>query len=97
MYQKLERADFTFWYDKENGEKKRMLDEMTNPESGIMENPIIQEEKDLVHFIIKCKSLEKKRDYNLIHKETVEQEERMRELLYRSKDYTGVGKMIKNL
>ena len=51
----------------------------------------------MVHFIIKCKSLEIKRNYNLINKETVEHEERMRELLYRNKNHSEVGKMIKNL
>ena len=56
-----------------------------------------EEKEDIVHFIIKCKSLEVKRDYNLIHKEIAEHEERMRELLYRNKNHSGVGKMIKNL
>ena len=56
-----------------------------------------EEKEDLVHFIIKCKSLEIKRNYNLINKETVEHEERMRELLYRNKNHSEVGKMIKNL
>ena len=41
--------------------------------------------------------MECKRDYNIINKETIDYEERMRELLYRNKNHTDVGKMIKNL
>merc|ERR1711942_315015 len=31
VYQKLEKANFSFWYDNVNGHKKKMLDEMANP------------------------------------------------------------------
>merc|ERR1712082_33627 len=55
VYQKLEKADFNFWYDKVKGEKKRMMEEMTDPESGIIENPIISEE-EFVNTINKMKN-----------------------------------------
>merc|ERR1712239_82881 len=45
VYQKLEKANFSFWYDSEHGHKQKMMDEMTKPGSDIMENPIILEEE----------------------------------------------------
>merc|ERR1712082_557184 len=45
VYQKLEKADFSFWYDKEHGHKQKMLEKMTENGSDIMENPIILEEE----------------------------------------------------
>ena len=41
--------------------------------------------------------MEMKRNYNHINKETEEYEEKMRELLYRNKNQSEVGRMIKNL
>merc|ERR1712239_35699 len=45
VYQKLEKANFSFWYDKEHGHKQKMLEEMTENGSDIMENPVIHEEE----------------------------------------------------
>ena len=56
-----------------------------------------EEKEDLVHFTIKCKNLEKNRDYSIIKKDIKDPEERMRELLYRNKNYQEVGRLIKNL
>ena len=36
VYQKLEKADFSFWYDRDHGQKQEMLTLMTEEESGIM-------------------------------------------------------------
>ena len=44
VYQRLAKADFTFW-SKEGGKKEKMLEQMKNKNSGIMENPIITEEE----------------------------------------------------
>merc|ERR1712002_36950 len=44
VYQRLAKADFTFW-SKEGGEKEKMMEQMKNKNSGIMENPIITEEE----------------------------------------------------
>ena len=56
-----------------------------------------EEKEDLVHFIIKCKSLEPKRNYNLIDKDIDDPEERMRKLLYRNEKHQEIGRLIKNL
>ena len=45
-----------------------------------------EEREDLVHFIIKCKSLETKRNYNLIEKDIKYPEDRIRKLLYRNEN-----------
>ena len=54
-------------------------------------------ERNIVHFITKYKSLELKRDYNLLNKETVNPEERMRELLFRNENHMEISRMIKNM
>ena len=51
----------------------------------------------MVHFIIKCKNLEIKRNYNIIDKDISNPEERMRKLLYRNEKHQEVGRLIKNL
>ena len=56
-----------------------------------------EEKEDLVHFIVKCKSLETKRNYNLIEKDISDPEERMRKLLYRNEKHQEIGRQIKNL
>ena len=56
-----------------------------------------EEKKDMVHFTIKCKKLEKNRDYSTINKDIKGTETKMRELLYRNKNYQEVGRLIKNL
>merc|ERR1711875_56517 len=35
VYQKLEKADFSFWYSKENGQKQKMMEELTEDGSDI--------------------------------------------------------------
>merc|ERR1712121_559752 len=42
--QRLAKADFTFW-SKEGGEKEKMMEQMKNKNSGIMEDPTITEEE----------------------------------------------------
>merc|ERR1712033_135566 len=44
VYQRLAKADFTFW-SKEGGEKEKMMEQMKNKNSGIMEDPVITEEE----------------------------------------------------
>ena len=56
-----------------------------------------EEKEDLIHFIIKCKSLETKRNCNLIKGNIEEQEERMKDVLYRNRNNIGVSKMIMNM
>ena len=56
-----------------------------------------EEDEDLVHFISKCRSLEQKRDYNLLDKDISDPEERMRILLFRDERRQSIGKLIKNL
>merc|ERR1712002_656611 len=55
VYQKLSNADFSFWYDKEKGEKQRMIKQMADGNSGIMEDPCILE-KELVNTINNMKN-----------------------------------------
>merc|ERR1712121_153942 len=43
VYQKLKKADFSFWYDKEKGEKQKMIKQMADGNSGIMKDPVIGE------------------------------------------------------
>merc|ERR1712055_186577 len=56
-----------------------------------------KEEEDIVHFTIKCEKLEGKRNYELINKELIDPEERMRALLFRNENNQEVGRMIKDL
>ena len=45
VYQKLKKADFTFWSDEVTGKKQEMEKEMMEENSEIMEDPIITEEE----------------------------------------------------
>merc|ERR1711891_74161 len=45
VYQKLQKADFSFWYREKNGAKAKMIKQMEAGNSGIMEDPIISEEE----------------------------------------------------
>ena len=56
-----------------------------------------QEEEDLVHFIINCKTLEAGRNYSLLKESIIDPEERMIDLLFKNKEHQKVGKMIKKL
>merc|ERR1712002_251437 len=53
--QKLQKADFTFWYDENDGVKAKMTQEMKNNNSGIMEDPVINE-KEFIETINKMKN-----------------------------------------
>merc|ERR1712033_146607 len=55
VYQKLAKADFSFWYDKEQGQKTKMMKELAEGNSDIMENPIISE-KEFVDTINNMKN-----------------------------------------
>ena len=50
-----------------------------------------EEKEDIVHFIMKCKNLEKSRDYSIIKKDIKDPEERMREQLCRNKNFQQIG------
>ena len=56
-----------------------------------------QEEEDLIHFLLKCPSLEKRRDYNIIDKSIAEPKARLINCLFRQKEYQKIGKMIKDM
>merc|ERR1712033_89701 len=49
VYQKLEKADFSFWYNEENGERQKMIEQMKDINSGIMEDPVIAELVDTIN------------------------------------------------
>merc|ERR1712179_109624 len=53
--------------------------------------------EDIVHFLIACKKLEKVRDYDLIDKDILNSEDRMRCLLFKDNRFQEIGNMIKNL
>ena len=46
---------------------------------------------------MKCKSLEGKRNYNLLNRNIEDPRERIIEVLFRQEDHQGVGKMVKTL
>ena len=50
-----------------------------------------------MHFLIECKALEGRRDYNLIDRYIEDPKERMIELLFRQEDHQEVGRMIRIL
>merc|ERR1711888_489321 len=45
VYQKLKKADFSFWYEEKKGVKAKMIEEMNEENSDIMKDPIINEEE----------------------------------------------------
>merc|ERR1712179_872855 len=55
-----------------------------------------EEDLDMVHFIVKCRNLEQKRDYDLLNADTRDPEEKMRVLLFRDDRRQSIGKMIRN-
>ena len=55
VYQRLSKADFSFWSDSEGGEMQRMIRLMEKGDSGIMEDPIIKE-KEFVNTINNMKN-----------------------------------------
>ena len=56
-----------------------------------------EEAEDIVHFTVKCKKLEEKRNYNIIDKNVTSLEERMRILLFRNRNYQAIRKMLRDL
>ena len=50
-----------------------------------------------MHFTMKCKYLEKKRNHFIVNKEIIDSEERMKDLLFRNKNYTETSKVIRDL
>ena len=54
-----------------------------------------EETEDIVHFLTRCSKLEEKRNYDLLDRNIIDSEERMRILLFRNKNCYEVGKMIK--
>merc|ERR1711888_544209 len=55
VYQRLSKADFSFWNSREGGEMQRMMELMENGDSGIMEDPVIME-KEFVDTINNMKN-----------------------------------------
>ena len=55
-----------------------------------------EEEEDLIHFIVKCKKLEKKRNSSVINNRILDPEERMKDL-YRNKDFRSTSRVIRDL
>ena len=51
----------------------------------------------MVHFILKCSKLEKKRDPAIINRNINDPEERMKDLLFRNKDHIRVSKQVREL
>merc|ERR1711895_40269 len=54
-------------------------------------------EKDIIYFTIKCKVLEGKRNDMVINKNIIDPEERMKDFLFRNKDYAEVRKVIRDI
>ena len=51
----------------------------------------------MVHFVIKCRELDTKKNYSLIEKDIRDPEERMRKLVYRDERHQEIGRQIKDL
>ena len=56
-----------------------------------------QEEEDLLHFMIKCPCLERRRNYEIIDENIIEPKERMIQCLFKQREYQETGKMIKEM
>merc|ERR1711874_534238 len=56
-----------------------------------------QDEENLVHFIIECKALEGKRDYDLLDSSIENPKDRMVKFLFHSEDYQKTGCMVKKI
>merc|ERR1712033_37448 len=55
------------------------------------------EEEDLLHFMLKCPRLEKRRNEEIINSEIEEPEEKLIHFLYKQKNHQEKGKMIKDM
>ena len=56
-----------------------------------------QGEENLVHFIVECPALERKRNYELLDSRISDPKERMVKLLFKQRKFQETGKMIKNM
>ena len=56
-----------------------------------------QEEEDLLHFMIECPCLERKRNYEIIDKRIQEPKKRLIQCLFKQRKYQETGKMIKEM
>ena len=56
-----------------------------------------EEEEEIIHFTVKCKILEGKRNIRVINKNIKDPEERMKDFLFRNKEYAEVRKVIRDL
>ena len=56
-----------------------------------------EKEEDLIHFTVKCKKLEKKRNSSVIDNRILDPEERMKDLLFRNKDFRSTSRIIRDL
>merc|ERR1711895_404698 len=54
-------------------------------------------EEDIIYFTIKCKVLEGKRNDRVINKNIIDPEERMKDFLFRNKEYAEVRKVIRDI
>ena len=54
-------------------------------------------EENIVHFLMDCEKMETYRNYDLIDKNILDPEERMRTLLFRNNRFQETGEMVKNL
>ena len=54
-----------------------------------------QGEEDLVHFIVECPTLERKRDYRLLEENIQNPKERMIQFLFRQNRFQETGRMIR--
>ena len=54
-------------------------------------------EENIVHFIIECEKLEKRRNYSLIDSRLENSEEKMIKLLFGNKNHQEIGYMLKKL
>ena len=55
------------------------------------------EEEDLLHFMLKCPRLEKRRNEEIMNSEIEEPEEKLIHFLYKQKNHQEKGKMIKDM
>ena len=56
-----------------------------------------EEEEDIVHFTVKCRNLERKRNHLIVKMDIIDPEERMKDLLFRNKNYKETSKVIRDL
>ena len=53
--------------------------------------------EDLIRFTVKCKKLKKKRNNSVINTGILDPEERMKDLLFRNKDFRSTSRIIRDL